>query len=144
MSFGLTKAPSTFMRLMNHVSRAFIRKFVVVYFDDILIYSNDLGENLEHLKCVFVVLRNERLYANFKKCTFCMDKIIFLGFLVSANGFEVDEEKVKAIKDWPTPKNIIEVKNFHGLVSFYRRFVRDFSALATPLTEIVKKSVGFQ
>lgn len=143
MPFGLTNAPSTFMRLMNHVLRVFIGKFVVVYFDDILIYSKNLGEHLEHLKCVLIVLRKEQLYANLKKCKFCMDRVIFLGFVVSANGVEVDEEKIKAIRDWPTPKSITEVRSFHGLASFYRRFVNDFSTITAPLTEVVKKSVGF-
>ena len=143
MPFGLTNAPSTFMRLMNHVLRAFIGKFVVVYFDDILVYSKNLNEHIEHLRCVFSVLKSEKLYANFKKCTFCMEKVVFLGYVVSTEGIEVDEEKVKAIREWPTPKGITEVRSFHGLASFYRRFVKDFSTLAAPLTEIIKKHVGF-
>lgn len=102
MPFGLTNAPNIFMRLMNHVLRAFIGKIVVVYFDDILIYSKSLDGHVEHLKCVLVVLRKEQLYANFKKYTFCMDMVVFLGFVVSANGVEVDEEKIKAIKNWST------------------------------------------
>ena len=93
---------------------------------------------------VLAVLRKEKLYANLKKCSFCMDKVVFLGYVVSAKGIEVDEEKVKAIEEWPTPKSIIEVRSFHGLTSFYRQFVKDFSTLATPLTEIVKKSMGFK
>ena len=116
----------------------------MVYFDDILIYSKNLDEHLNHLHCVLEVLREEKLFANLKKCDFCMDKIVFLGFVVSAKGIEVDEEKIKAIKDWPTPKSITEVRSFHGLASFYRRFVKDFSTLAAPLTEIIKKSVGFK
>ena len=144
MPFGLTNAPSTFMRLMNHALRAFIGKFVVVYFDDILVYSKDLDEHINHLQCVLDVLRKEKLYANLKKCSFCMEKVVFLGYVISAKGIEVDEEKVKAIKEWPTPKTITEVRSFHGLASFYRRFVKNFSTLVAPLTEIVKKSVGFK
>ena len=144
MHFGLTNAPSTFMRLMNHALRAFIGRFVIVYFDDILVYSKKLDEHINHLHCVLAVLRKEKLYANLKKCSFCMDKVVFLGYVVRAKGIEVDEEKVKAIKEWPTPKSITEVRSFHGLASFYCRFVKDFSTLAAPLTEIVKKSVGFK
>ena len=142
--FGLTNAQSTFMRLMNHALRAFIGKFVVVYFNDILVYSKNLDEHINHLHCVLSVLRKEKLYANLKKCSFCIDKVVFLGYVVSTKGIEVDEEKVKAIKEWPTPKSITKVRSFHGLASFYRRFVKDFSTLATPLTEIVKKSMGFK
>src|SRR5215470_19535225 len=144
MPFGLTNAPSTFIRLMNHVLRAFIGKFVVVYFDDILVYSKTLDEHIDHLRAVLNVLRAESLFGNLKKCSFCTNQIIFLGYVVSAKGIEVDEEKVKAIKEWPTPKSITEVRSFHGLGSFYRRFVKDFSTIAAPLTEVVKKNVGFK
>jgi hypothetical protein len=110
MPFGLTNAPSTFMRLMNHVLSACIGKFVVMYFDDILVYNTNLDEHIEHLRCVLDVLRCEKLYVNFKKCTFCMEKVFFLGYVVGTKGIEVDEEKVKAIKEWPTPKSITEVR----------------------------------
>ncbi|KAL1194506.1 RNA-directed DNA polymerase-like protein [Cardamine amara subsp. amara] len=110
MPFGLTNAPSTFMRLMNHILRAYICKFVVVYFDDILIYSICLADHLSHLE----------------------------------QGLKVDEEKIKAIQDWPTPTTIGHVRSFHGLASFYRRFVRNFSTLAAPLTSVIKKDVTFK
>jgi hypothetical protein len=92
---------------------------------------------------VFDVLRYEKLYANFKKCTFCMENVVFLGYVVGTKGIEVDEERVKAIQEWPTPKGITEVRSFHSLASFYRRFVKDFCTIAAPLTEIIKKNVGF-
>jgi hypothetical protein len=144
MLFGLTNAPSTFIRLMNHVLRAVIGKFVVVYFDDILIFSKNLTEHLDHLRNVLSVLRSEKLYANLKKYAFCMEKIVFLRYVVTAQGIEMNEEKVKAIWDWPTPKSVSGVKSFHRLASFYKRFVKDFSTIAAPLNEVVKKSVGFK
>jgi hypothetical protein len=144
MPFGLTNAPSTFIRLMNHVLRVFIGKFVVVYFDDILISSKNLFEHLDHLRNVLNVLRSENLYANLKKCTFCIEKIMFLGYVITAQGIEMDEEKLKVIRDWPAPKLVSEVRSFHGLACFYRRFVKDFSTIAAPLNEVVKKLVGFK
>ncbi|WZY86898.1 hypothetical protein YC2023_033282 [Brassica napus] len=144
MPFGLTNAPSTFMRLMNHVLRSFIGIFVVVYFDDILVYSKSFNDHIGHLRAVLDVLRKESLFANLKKCTFGTDHLVFLGFVVSADGVKVDQEKVKAIQEWPIPKTISEVRSFHGLAGFYRRFVKDFSTIAAPLTEVIKKEVGFK
>ncbi|KAF8116430.1 hypothetical protein N665_0018s0040 [Sinapis alba] len=143
MPFRLTNAPSTFMRLMNQVLRSFIGSYVVVYFDDILVYSKGLEDHIEHLRDVLDVLRKEILYANFKKCTSCTDNLAFLGFVVSAYGVKVDQEKVKAIQDWLSPKTVGEVRSFHGLAGFYRWFVKDLSTIAAPLTEVIKKDMGF-
>ena len=143
MPFGLTNAPSTFMRLMNHILKEFLGKFVVVYFDDILIYSRDLESHVDHLRAVFSVLRAQQLYGNLQKCSFCQDEVIFLGFVVSKDGVRVDGEKIKAIVEWPTPKSATDVRSFHGLASFYRRFVQNFSSLVSPLTELTKKNVSF-
>ncbi|WVZ80057.1 LOW QUALITY PROTEIN: hypothetical protein U9M48_027568 [Paspalum notatum var. saurae] len=142
--FGLTNAPSTFMRLMNEVLRAFIGKFVVVYFDDILIYSKSLPKHMDHLRAVFDALRAARLFGNIEKCTFYTDRVSFLGYVVTPQGIEVDEAKVQAIRSWPTPTTVSQVRSFHGLAGFYRRFVPNFSTIAAPLNELTKKGVAFR
>ena len=144
MSFGLTNALSTFMRLMNHVLRAFIGRFVVVYFDDILIYSKNLDDYVVHVKSVLDVLWKEKLFANLKKCTFCTDHLVFLSFVVSLHRIQVHEEKIWDIQEWPSPINVGHIWSFHGLASFFWQFVKDYSTLAAPLTEVIKKNVGFK
>ena len=139
MPFGLSNAPSTFMRLMNQVLRPFIGSFVVVYFDDILIYSESKKEHLEHVRLVLQVLQDNQLYINLKKCTFSTNKLLFLGFIVGEEGIQVDEKKVRAIRDWPAPTSVTEVRSFHGLATFYRRFIRDFSTITAPIIECLKK-----
>jgi hypothetical protein len=129
MPFGLTNAPSTFMRLMNEVLRAFIGHFVVVYFDDILIYSKSVEEHLEHLRVVFYALRAARLFGNIAKCTFCTDRVAFLGYVVTAQGIKVNPAKIEAILSWPQPKTVTQVRSFLGLTGFYRRFVKDFGSI---------------
>ena len=125
---------------MNEVLRAFIGRFVVVYFDDILIYSKSLEE---HLRVVFIALRDARLFGNLGKCTFCTDRVSFLGYVVIPQGIEVDKAKIEAIESWPQPKMVTQVRSFLGLAGFYRRFVRDFSTIAAPLNQLTKKNVPF-
>ena len=143
MPFGLTNAPSTFMRLMHEVLRAFIGRFVVVYFDDILIYSKSLEDHVTHLRAVFDALRAARLFGNLEKCTFCTDRVVFLGYVVTAQGIELDPAKIAAISSWPTPLTVTQVRSFLGLAGFYRRFVKDFGSIAAPLNERTKKDVPY-
>ena len=131
------------MRLMNEVLRAFIGRFVVVYFDDILIYSKSLEEHLSHLRAVFDALRAARLYGNLEKCTFCTDRVAFLGYVVTSQGIEVDPAKIEAISSWPPPKTVTQVRSFLGLAGFYRCFVKDFGSIAAPLNELTRKDVPF-
>jgi len=140
MPFGLSNAPSTFMRLMNHVFRPYIGRFVVVYFDDILVYSKDEAEHQQHLYEIMRVLEKEKLYGNLKKCTFFTHEVTFLGYVVTSKGIRVDESKIEAIRSWPVPTSIHDVRSFHGLASFYRRFIRDFSTIMAPMTEVIKGS----
>ena len=139
MPFGLSNAPSTFMRLMNEVLRPFLGRFVVVYFDDILVYSKSQKDHLHHLEEVFKVLRAQKLFGKLEKCEFFSPQVTFLGYVVSKDGISMDQAKVEAIKSWPTPTTITEVRSFHGLASFYRRFIKGFSSLMAPITECMKK-----
>ena len=135
MLFGLNSAPNTFMRVMNQALKPFIGRFVVVYFEDILIYSILDKEHLSHLREVLTVLQENKLYVNLKKCSFMTKKLVFLGFVVSGEGILVEKEKVKVIRDWPAPKIVIEVRSFHGLATFYQRFIINFSSVAVPITK---------
>ena len=142
MPFGLSNAPSTFMRLMNEVLCAcsFAGKFLVVYFDDILVYSQSLDEHRQHLQAVCAKLQQERLFANLVKCSFLNTTVAFLGFLISSIGKSVDPVKTSVIHNWPAPKSIFNVCSFHGLAQFYCRFVRNFSSIAAPLTDVFRQT----
>ena len=139
MPFGLSNAPSTFMRVMTQILRPYLGKFVVVYFDDILIYSRTRDEHLNHLRSVCSTLQKEIFYDNLKKCAFLTDSVTFLGFILSSQGISVDKEKVRAIVKWTEPKTIRDVRSFHGLATFYRRFIRDFSTIVAPMTDCLRK-----
>jgi hypothetical protein len=139
MPFGLTNASSMFIRLMNEVLREFIGKIVVVYLDDILIFSKTKAEHLKHLAIVMRRLQQEKLLVNMKKCSFMKTELIYLGFVISTNELKMDPEKVEVIKNWPSPRNVFEVRSFHGLASFYRNFIRNFSGISVAMMDIVKK-----
>ena len=132
MPFGLTNTPSTFMRLMNEVLKKFLGKFVIVYLDDILIFSKTLDEHLLHIHSVLERLREEKLLINLKKCSFAKKELVYLGFVVSPKGLKMDLEKIKAILECPTPRFATKVRSFHGLVSFYRKFINNFMVYVHP------------
>ncbi|KAL0560323.1 hypothetical protein IC582_000724 [Cucumis melo] len=143
MSFGLTNAPAVFMDLMNRVFREFLDTFVIVFIDDILIYSKTEAEHEEHLHMVLQTLRDNKLYAKFSKCEFWLKQVSFLGHVVSKAGVSVDPAKIEAVTGWTRPSTVSEVRSFLGLAGYYRRFVENFSRIATPLTQLTRKGVPF-
>ncbi|KAL4347798.1 hypothetical protein GQ457_17G006860 [Hibiscus cannabinus] len=140
MPFGLTNAPATFQGLMNYVFKALLRKTVLVFFDDILVYSENWNNHLKHLREVLELLKKHQLYAKQSKCTFGATEMDYLGYNISNGQISMDKEKVKCILEWPTPTNIKELRGFLGLSGYYRRFIRDFGGTAKPLTELLKKN----
>ncbi|GJU97264.1 putative nucleotidyltransferase, ribonuclease H [Tanacetum coccineum] len=143
MPFGLTNAPTVFMDLMNRIFHEFLDKFVIVFIDDILIFSKSKEEHEDHLRTVLQILRQEKLYAKFSKCEFWLSRVAFLGHIVSSEGITMDPAKVEAITKWPRPTSVTEVRSFLGLAGYYRRFVDGFSRLALPLTKLMRKGEKF-
>ncbi|KAD6795956.1 hypothetical protein E3N88_06852 [Mikania micrantha] len=143
MPFGLTNAPAVFMDLMNRVFHDFLDKFVIVFIDDILVYSKSKEDHEEHLRTVLEILRQKKLYAKFSKCDFWLDKVAFLGHVISAEGIMMDPSKVEAITKWPTPTSVTEIRSFLGLAGYYRRFVEGFSKIVLPLTQLLRKGVKY-
>ncbi|GJR24461.1 putative reverse transcriptase domain-containing protein [Tanacetum coccineum] len=143
MPFGLTNAPAVFMDLMNRVCKPYLDKFVIVFIDDILIYSKDEKEHEEHLKAILELLKKEKLYAKFSKCEFWIPKVQFLGHVIDSRGIHVDPAKIESIKDWASPKTPTEIRQFLGLAGYYRRFIEGFSKIAKSMTKLTQKGIKF-
>ena len=144
MPFGLTNAPAAFMDLMNRVFRPYVDHFVVVFIDDILVYSKDRESHDTHLRVVLEILRKEQLYAKLSKCEFWLTEVSFLGHIVSKEGIQVDPKKIEVVVEWKPPRNVTEVRSFLGLAGYYRRFVKGFSMIATPMTRLLQKNVKYE
>ncbi|GKB51713.1 putative nucleotidyltransferase, ribonuclease H [Tanacetum coccineum] len=140
MPFGLTNAPDVFMDLMNRVCKPYLDKFVIVFIDDILIYSRNKEEHANHLRIILELLKKEKLYSNFSKCDFWIRIVQFLGHLIDSQGIYVDPAKIKAVKNWVSPTTPTEIRQFLGLAGYYRRFINDFSKIAKSLTELTQKN----
>ncbi|GKC21576.1 putative reverse transcriptase domain-containing protein, partial [Tanacetum coccineum] len=143
MPFGLTNAPAVFMDLMNRVCKPYLDKFVIVFIDDIQIYSKSNQEHEEHLKLILELLKKEELYAKFSKCEFWILKVQFLGHEIDSQGIHVDPTKIESIKYWASPKTPMEIYQFLGLSVYYRRFVEGFSKIAKSMTKLTQKKVKF-
>jgi hypothetical protein len=144
MSFGLTHAPSFFMYLMNSVFIDYLDKFVVVFIDDILIYSQNEKEHKEHLKMVLQRLWEQQLYAKLSKCKFWISEVLFLGHIINRDGLAMDPKKVAYILDLKAPRDVRGIKSFIGMAGYYRRFIEGFSKIARPMTTLLVKKVEFK
>ena len=142
MPFGLTNAPATFQSLMNDVLRPYLRRFVLVFFDDILIYSPTWSEHLQHVKLVLTTMRANKLALKHSKCIFGAPTVSYLGHVISAEGVAMDCDKVEAVTSWPTPRSTRALRGFLGLAGYYRKFIQEFGLIAAPLTKLLKKE-GF-
>jgi hypothetical protein len=144
MSFGLTNAPAYFMYLMSKVFMEYLDKFVVVFIDDILIFSKNEEDHDEHLRVVLQKLRENQLYAKHSKCEFWLKEVLFLGHIISEGGISVDPSKVKDVLSWKIPQNILDIRSFLGLAGYYRRFIKGFSKISMPMTELLAKGNTFE
>lgn len=143
MAFGLTGAPATFQHAMNASLAPVLRKFSLVFFDDILIYSSSYEEHLQHITKLLAILQRDQWQAKMSKCAFAQEKIAYLGHVISAEGVSTDETKIDNIRDWPTPTNLKELRGFLGLTGYYRKFIKHYAILSQPLSALLKKGVLF-
>ena len=144
MPFGLMNAPAAFMDLMHKVFQPYLDQFVVVFVDNILIYSLSEEEHEDHLSVALQLLRDYQLYAKFSKCEFWLTEVRFLGHIVSTSGVSVDLEKVEAVMSWERPKSVFEIRSFLGLEGYCTRFIEEFSQLVAPMTRLTRKEVKFK
>ncbi|KAI3774116.1 hypothetical protein L1987_48660 [Smallanthus sonchifolius] len=143
MPFGITNAPAVFVDLMNRVFKPYLDQFVIVFIDDILIYSKNKEEHEEHLRLILELLKREQLYAKFSKCEFWIREVQFLGHVVNEKGIHVDPSKIEAIKNWAAPTTPTKVRQFLGLAGYFRRFIVGFSKIAQPLTALTQKGKAY-
>ena len=143
MKFGLTNAPAIFMDLMNRIFQPYLDQFVILFIDDILIYSGRKEDHEEHLRVVLQILRENQLYFKFSKCQLWLDSVAFLGHVISVEGISIDPQKIQAIVNWKPPTNVTEIRSFLGLVGYYRKFVGRFLKLAASLTKLTRKEENF-
>jgi hypothetical protein len=144
MSFGLTNALAYFMHLMNKVFMEYLDRFIVVFIDDILVFSKMMEEHEEHLRLVLEKLWSNQLYAKFNKCEFWLTEVAFLEHVISAGGVSVDPGKVKDVLNWMPPATVSEIRSFLGLAGYYRQFIKDFSKIAKPMTKLLEKNKAFE
>lgn len=143
MPFGLINAPATFQSLMNDLFRLYLRKFILVFFDDILVYFKSWEDHLKHLQTILHILSTNSLFAKESKCRFSVTQVEYLGHIISEQGVAVDPTKIQVVIKWPRPISTKKVRGFLGLAGYYRKFIRNFGCMAAPLTQLLTKD-GFQ